>query len=226
MWCTKAAATIGPSTIRTRILSSLWLLLVPGDDDKVSLTTHGFKSVTGGLLILLATFSSSSTSATQILSHDYQLLRDLILKILSGSFGDLEETHVEEVYGMEYGIDDRRHTGALRRAVFLEGLVGCIENTGIGTGMWLLENLLEVISIAFSLSLLSMKLYIIGVLVSAIHGQVDTTSSNYLQSEIEHLLPLFFNAAATFISIAFNYVSILISYVLSFRFFAFLLIAF
>lgn len=59
---------------------------------------------------------------------------------------------MEEVYGIEYGINDRRHAGALRRAVFLEGLVGCIENTGMGTGVWLLENLLEVISVAFPLS--------------------------------------------------------------------------
>ena len=79
---------------------------------------------------------------------DVQLLKDLILQFLSGSFGDLEEDHMEEVYGMEYMIDDRRHTGALRRGVFLEGLVGCIENClGTGTGIWLLENLLEVISV-------------------------------------------------------------------------------
>jgi len=52
---------------------------------------------------------------------------------------------MEEVYGIEYGITDRRHAGALRKAVFLEGLVGCIENClGTGTGVWLLENLLEV----------------------------------------------------------------------------------
>jgi hypothetical protein len=147
LWCTKAAASLGPSTIRTRILSSLWLLLIPGDETKISLTTHGFKSITGGLLILSATFSSDSTSVTQILNHDNQLLKDLILRFLSGPFSDLEETHMEEVYGVAYGIEDRRHAGALRRAVFLEGLVRCIENCmGTGTGVWLLENLLEVTS--------------------------------------------------------------------------------
>lgn len=156
MWCTKAAAAIGPSAIRTRILSSLWLLLVPGDENKISLTTLGFKSVTGGLLILVATFLSGSTSVSQI--HDTQLLKDLILKFLSGSFGDLDETHVQEAYGIEYGIEDRRNAGALRRGVFLEGLVGCIENcTRTGTGVWLLENLLEVTSSTFSLPLLSMS---------------------------------------------------------------------
>ena len=56
------------------------------------------------------------------------------------------------MYGIEYGVDDRKHAGALRRGVFLEGLVGCIENClGTGTGVWLLENLLEVISFAFLL---------------------------------------------------------------------------
>ena len=148
MWCTKAAATIGPSNIRSRILFSLKQLLVPEDENKISLTTHGFKSVAAGLLILLATFSLGSPSDTQILHHDIHFVKDLILQFLSGSFGDLDETHLEEVYGKEYGMDDRRYAGALRRAVFLEGLVGCIENClGTGTGVWLLENLLEVISL-------------------------------------------------------------------------------
>ena len=219
LWCTKAAATIGPSAIRSRILSSLWLLFVRGDEYKISLSTHGFKSVAAGLLTLLATFSLgfSSSSDTQTLHHDIQLLKDLILQFLSGSFGDLDETHLEEVYGVEYGMDDRKHAGALRRGVFLEGLVGCIENClGTRTGVWLLENLLEVISFAF-FALLSLNLIIpIGVLVSAIHRQVDATSSNHLQSETEHLLPRFFDASATFFSVVFNYVPILITHVLPF----------
>lgn len=150
MWCTKAAAAVGPSNTRSRILSSLRLLLVPGDENKISFTTHGFKSVAAGLLILLATSSLGSHSDTQILHHDIQILKDLILQFLSGSFGDLDETHLEEVYGIEYGMDDRRHAGALRRGVFLEGLVGCIENClGTGTGVWLLENMLEVTFFCF-----------------------------------------------------------------------------
>jgi hypothetical protein len=161
LWCTKAAATVGPSTIRTRILSSLWLQFVPGDEYKISLTTQGFKSVAAGLLILLATFSLGSPSDTQILHNDIQLLKNLILQFLSGSFGDLEEAHLEEVYGIECGMDDRKHAGALRRGVFLEGLVGCIENClGTGTGVWLLENVLEVISFAF-FSFLSMNLILL-----------------------------------------------------------------
>lgn len=104
-------------------------------------------------MILLATFSSGSTSATQISHHDDQLLKDLIFKFLSGSFGDLEETQVEEVYGIKYSIEDRKYAGALRRGIFLEGLVGCIENCmGTGTGVWLLENLLEVIFLCTFLS--------------------------------------------------------------------------
>ena len=66
-------------------------------------------------------------------------------------------------------------------------------------------------------ALLSMNLIILGVLVSAIHRQVDTASSNHLQSEIEHLLPLFCNASATFFSVVFNYAPIFNSYVLSIR---------
>jgi hypothetical protein len=58
--------------------------------------------------------------------------------------------------------------------------------------------------------------YIIGVLVSAIHRQIDAASSNHLQSETEHLLPLFFNASATFFSVVFNYVFVFVSYVLPF----------
>ena len=150
MWCTKAAATIGPSSIRSRILSSLRLLLVPGDEKKFSVSTYGFKSVTAGLLVLLATFSLGSPSDTQILHHDIQILKDLVLQFLSGSFGDLDETDLEEVYGIECGMDDRRHKGALMRGVFLEGLMGCIENClRTGTGVWLLENLMEVSSLTF-----------------------------------------------------------------------------
>lgn len=62
---------------------------------------------------------------------------------------------------MECGMDDRRHADALRRGVFLEGLVGCIENClGTSTGVWLLENFLEVISFAF-FALLSMDFILI-----------------------------------------------------------------
>lgn len=76
---------------------------------------------------------------------------------------------MEETYGIEYGIDDRRHEGALRRGVFLEGMMGCIENClGTATGVWLLENVLEVICFTF-VFFLSMKLTMIGILVSAIH---------------------------------------------------------
>ena len=77
--------------------------------------------------------------------------------------------------------------------------MGCIENClGTGTGVWLLENLLEVISFAFFI-FLSLNLIIPkGVLVSAIHRQVDAASSNHSQSETVHLLPLFFNVSATF----------------------------
>ena len=187
MWCTKAAATIGPSAIRTRILTSLGRLIAPRDENKILLTTYGFKSVTGGLLILLASlhYSSTSTSATQILHPDIQFLKDLILQLLSGSFGELDDNHMEEMYGIEYGIADRRYTGALRRAVFLEGLAGCIENClGTVTGVWLLENLLEVLLFSFFplfINEVDYAHFMTGLLVSVLRRQVNTTSSNHLQ---------------------------------------------
>lgn len=72
---------------------------------------------------------------------------------------------------------------------------------------------------------LSLKLIIIGILVFAIRGQVDTTSSYHLRSKTKHLLPFFFKAFTTFFPLALN-VSKFISCVLPIRSFVILLVLF
>ncbi|KAF8965019.1 hypothetical protein BDZ97DRAFT_1813196 [Flammula alnicola] len=168
LWCTKAASSLPPSSTRTRILGSLWRLLVPGDKNRILLTTPGYQSISNGLLLLLVALYRSSTSLMNSnniylgsptlkspnLFHfasanfqqpphpDINLLQDLIPQFLSGSLGELEDDGVEEIYGVEFGAADRRHLVTVRQAVFLESLVTCIENSP-GTGEWLLCNVIE-----------------------------------------------------------------------------------
>ncbi|KAF8155551.1 hypothetical protein B0H34DRAFT_751522 [Crassisporium funariophilum] len=147
LWCTKSASTLSPSLTRTMILGSLWRLLVPGDQNRILLTAHGFQSLTNGLLLLLVALhrsSSPSPSSSYQRQHDgaksqptvthpdIHLLRDLIVQFLSGSLGDLEDDHVEDLYGVEYNLEDRRNMGAVRKAVFLEAAVGLVGVMGAG----------------------------------------------------------------------------------------------
>ena len=75
---------------------------------------------------------------------DLDRVQGVIRQVLSGSMGDLEDDNVEENYGAEFGADDRRHLSSVRRAVFLDAAVNCLENSP-GTRDWLLRNVLEVI---------------------------------------------------------------------------------
>ncbi|CAA7264275.1 unnamed protein product [Cyclocybe aegerita] len=152
LWCIKAAAGLAPSPIRTRVLASLWKLLVSGDRNRTLLTVEGFQSISSGLLILLAAFYRPPAAVSSFASipanfqqpphPDIHLVQDVIQQFLSGSMGELEDDAVEEEYGVEFGIRDRRHLGAVRRAVFLEALVICMENDPPARE-WLLQNAIE-----------------------------------------------------------------------------------
>ena len=169
LWCTKAASTLPPSGTRTRVLGLLWRLLVPGDKNRILLTPQGFQTISNNLLLLLVSLYRSSTSSTrptfdpvyanqdndygsfafapanfqQAPHPDIHLLQELIPQFLSGSLGELEDDKVEEFYGVEYQAADQRHLGHIRRALFVDSLVHCIERAP-GSGEWLLCNAVEV----------------------------------------------------------------------------------
>jgi len=168
LWCTKAASTLPPSGTRTRILGLLWRLLVPGDKNRTLLTPQSFQTIANNLLLLLVSLYRSSTPSTrptfdpayanqdndgtfafasanfqQVPHPDIHLLQELIPQFLSGSLGELEDDKVEEFYGVEYQAADQRHPGHIRRALFMDSLVNCIERAP-GTGEWLLCNAVEV----------------------------------------------------------------------------------
>ncbi|KAF8905252.1 hypothetical protein CPB84DRAFT_1814223 [Gymnopilus junonius] len=165
LWCTKAVGSLSSSPARTRILGSLWRLLVPGDRNRMLLSTQGFQTIISGLFLLLASLYHSSTSsnigspyssspfsassfpiASSKFHHpphpDINLLQELIPQVLSDSLGDIEDDRIEEVYGVEFSTTDRRHLGGVRQAIFQESLMITIENSH-GTGEWLLCNVLE-----------------------------------------------------------------------------------
>lgn len=141
---------------------------MPTDRNKILLSTQGFQSITSGLFLALVALYRSSTGAiyansgntSGVLSPtspfgfsssdfkqpphpDINLIQDLIPHFLSGSFGELEDDRVEELYGVEFGIHDRRHIAYVRRAVFLEVLVSTIESSR-ESGEWLLCNVVDV----------------------------------------------------------------------------------
>ncbi|KDR72729.1 hypothetical protein GALMADRAFT_228996 [Galerina marginata CBS 339.88] len=166
LWCTKTAASLAPSAARTRILGLLWHVLVPGDRNRIVLTTQGFQSISTGLLLLLVSLYRSSTASTNInnpyasspatrsnfsfASANFQqpphpnisLLQELILQFLSGSLGELDNEQVQEVYGVEFAALDTRYLSALRRSVFLDSLVNTIEGSP-ASGEWLVCNVIE-----------------------------------------------------------------------------------
>ncbi|PPQ66012.1 hypothetical protein CVT24_011956 [Panaeolus cyanescens] len=169
IWCTKAASSLAPSHLRTMILASLWRLLVPPPQNRILLSLHGFQSISSGLLLLLVSLYRSSTSPApnpQSPSHytttaytptsflqtsanfsnpphpDIRLLQELITLVVDeGRFGELEDDRVEEEFGVEFEVGDRRADGEgggmIRKLVFADAMLKCIENSA-GTGEWLI----------------------------------------------------------------------------------------
>ncbi|KAF9485001.1 hypothetical protein BDN70DRAFT_848598 [Pholiota conissans] len=145
LWCTRAAASLASNSMRTRILGSLWRLLVPGDKRQILLSTQGYQSISSGLFLLLAAlyrFSYASANFHHPPHPDINLVQDLVPHFLSGSLGEVDDDRVEEVYKVELGTVDRRNSGSVPRAMFMEALVMTIENAP-GTGEWILCNLIE-----------------------------------------------------------------------------------
>ncbi|TFK26094.1 hypothetical protein FA15DRAFT_589155 [Coprinopsis marcescibilis] len=137
IWCCRAAM-IPSSTTRTRILALIWRLTAPGERTK-AYSIHAFQTISHHLLMTLA-FLHAPQSGT-FNENESQSLRDIIKKFISGSYGELSESQVEEEYGVVWLPEDSR--SALRTAIFLEALAKCLENCSHVTRVWLLLNAVE-----------------------------------------------------------------------------------
>lgn len=176
LWCTKAAASLLPNPTRTRILAALRKLFDhTTDGTSIQLSAQGFQSMSSGLLLLLTalhrTFTfynasgghdsiylpdvSSSSLSIQKASHpDIHLLQDAIDKVLSASLWEIEKSTIEEEYCAEYTTRDGRYCCAIRRAIFLEALLNCVENSP-QTGELILCYVIEVCLLILIMSNLS-----------------------------------------------------------------------
>ncbi|KAF6764107.1 hypothetical protein DFP72DRAFT_986293 [Ephemerocybe angulata] len=119
IWCCKAALTPA-SPNRSRILSLLRRLLVPGERKQIT--------ITHGLFVLQAFLHSPQ--AGPLFATELDLSKDLI-----------EQQLLEEEYGVIRLPEDTR--GSLRKAIFLEALARCLENCALSSRAWLLLNVVE-----------------------------------------------------------------------------------
>jgi hypothetical protein len=135
---------IPASLTRTRILSMLGRLIVPPERHNAMISLHGFQTISHHLLMALAFLNSPKSG--QCHEGEIKLIRDLLEKIASGSYGEISESDIEQEYGAVWLPDDSK--ASLRSAVFQESLVRCLENCSQSTRVWLLLNVVEVRSCA------------------------------------------------------------------------------
>ena len=151
LWCTKAAASLSPRHSRTRILVSLLKLLdFSAEGTGIQVSVENFRSLSSGLLVLLASMCRPSTShenasrlASVDLHADIYYVQQAIQKVLSGSVGELDEKTVASYYNAEYTSADRTNSDAVRHAIFTDALLDCIENSP-AVDEWMLHGAIEV----------------------------------------------------------------------------------
>ncbi|KAF8068970.1 hypothetical protein FPV67DRAFT_1414491 [Lyophyllum atratum] len=138
LWCCKAAF-IPPSSMRTRILSILWGLLIPSDTNYTVTTPECYQTLVQGLFSLLPNLRPLSNSANA--QEELVLLSDIISKVSSGCCGELETTFVQEEYDAVASAKDDRNL--IREAILLEALSRCLEDCTDDSRIWLFQNVLE-----------------------------------------------------------------------------------
>lgn len=139
VWCCRAAM-IPASLTRTRILSMLGRVIVPPERHNAILTLHGFQTICHHLLMTLAFLHSPRSGPGH--EGEIKLIKDLLEKFASGSYGDISESDIQQEYGAVCLPHDSK--ASLRSAVFQESLVRCLENCSQATRVWLLLNVVEV----------------------------------------------------------------------------------
>ncbi|RDB29723.1 hypothetical protein Hypma_014167 [Hypsizygus marmoreus] len=138
LWCCKAAS-IPPSSMRTRILSILWGLLIPTETNYAVTTPECFQTLVQGLFTLLPSLRPLSTSVTD--QEEVSLLNDMLSKVRSGCCGEIETSFVQEEYNAVPSTKD--DSNMLRGAMLLEALARCLEDCSDETRIWLFQNTLE-----------------------------------------------------------------------------------
>lgn len=120
------------------------------------LSSQCFQSLASSLILLLVTLYETGVPRKgtldvppnnhQTYHPDVVLLKQVIEHFLTGSLGDLEEDSLEEEYGVEHSPTDRNDPDGIRRALFIEVLVNCLENSPASAAV-LLDIVISVSSI-------------------------------------------------------------------------------
>lgn len=139
LWCCKAAF-IPPSSMRTRLLSILWTLMIPTENNYSVTIPECFKALSQGLFTLLPSLQPLSTSISA--QEEIMLCKDMISKIRTGSCGELDTTPIREDYNVVLSAKD--DSSMIRRAIMLGALSQCLEDCTDDSRLWLLHNALEV----------------------------------------------------------------------------------
>ncbi|KAG6812874.1 hypothetical protein H0H92_015802 [Tricholoma furcatifolium] len=138
LWCCKAAF-VPPSTMRTRILSILWGLVIPTENNYVISTPECFQTLVQGLFFLLPTLRPLSNSP--LAQEEVPLLMDVITKVREGCCGELETHFLQEEYdAIPSAADDKNF---IRESILLESLSRCLEDCTNDSRIWLFQNTVE-----------------------------------------------------------------------------------
>ncbi|KAG6856950.1 hypothetical protein H0H87_011936 [Tephrocybe sp. NHM501043] len=138
LWCCRAAS-IPPSPMRTRVLSLLWGLIIPTDNNYSISTPECFQTLAHGLFSLLPNLRPLSNSASA--HEEVPFLMDIIMKVRAGCCGELEANFVQEEYDAISSAKDDRNL--IREAILLDALSRCLEDCTNDSRVWLLQHTVE-----------------------------------------------------------------------------------
>ncbi|KAG5721509.1 Unc-80 like protein [Termitomyces sp. T112] len=138
LWCCKAAI-IPPGTMRTRILSILWGLIIPTDNNYVISTPQCFQTLAQGLFSLLPHLRPLSSSPID--HEEVPFLMDVISRICDGCCGELEAHFAQEEYGTVSSAKDDKNL--IREAILFEALTRCLEDCTNDSRVWLFQHVVE-----------------------------------------------------------------------------------
>lgn len=140
-----------PSPYRDRIIGALWQLTGSSHDAAVAPdggpspladgsytlgSPHALQSVLQSLFAVLPNLHVSQ-SGKVIDTEDSRMVKDIIREVFAGALGEAEANAVEEAYGALYVKRDSE--GDVHRAVCLEAVAKCVENSSEATRRWILR---------------------------------------------------------------------------------------
>ncbi|KAG6850090.1 hypothetical protein H0H93_001223 [Arthromyces matolae] len=138
LWCCKAAS-VPHSSMRTRILSILWGLIIPIDTRYPVSTPECFRTLAHGLFSLLPHLRPLAN--TPAAHEEVPFLSGVIEKVRDGCCGEIEPRSLQEEYDATFsGKDDKN---LVREALLLEALSRCLEDCTNNSRIWLFQNVIE-----------------------------------------------------------------------------------